>query len=187
MTNLVSFNCRRCITSSGARGSRRWEEVSTPTIRKAARINRKVTSERLGLSLTSPLRSPGKMKDTMLIILQAILDTFRLSQFRSLLIAPTPKKEDSNLNILALITHKKSSPTFASLAINPFARSAPSTACTRTTRCRPQERPSSKSEDCCRRTSKNWINRRAISWPRGTRERSKVESGAKTAERIKNT
>ena len=162
MTNLVSFNCRRCIINSGARGSRRSGEVSTPTIRRVARICRRMTSKRRGLSLTNPSRSPGSMKGMMLSTLPAILDTFRLSRSHSLLTAPTPKKEDISWNIHVQITQKKNSLTFVSLATNPFARSAPSTACIRTTRYRQQERPSSKSEVCCKKTSKNWIKRPTI-------------------------
>lgn len=123
----------------------------------------------------------------MLSTLPAILDTFRLSQSHSLLTAPTPKKEDISWNIHVLITQKKNSLTFAFLATNPSARSVPSTACTRTIRCRQQERPSSKSEACCRKTSKNWIKRLAIFWPLEIRERSKAESGVKTAEKTKST
>lgn len=162
MTNLASFNCRRCIINSGAKGSRKSEEVSTPTIRRAARINMKSTSKRQGLSLTNPSRIPGSMKGMMLSTPPAILDTFRLSQSHSLLTAPTPKKEDISWNIHVQITQKKNSLTFVSLATSPFALSAPSTACIRTTRYRLQERPSSKSEVCCRKTSKNWIKRPAI-------------------------
>ena len=187
MTSPASSNYRRCTISCGERGSRRWLGVSTPTIRRAARISRRTTSRRRGSSRMNPSRSPGSMKGMRSSTLQAILDIFRLSQSHSLLTAPTPKKEDITWTTRALITQKRNSLTFASRATSPSARNAPFTACIRTTRYRPPGRPSSRSGACCRKTSKNWTNRPATSWPLETRERSKAESGAKTAGRIKST
>lgn len=147
----------------------------------------RMTSRHQGLSLTNPSRNPEKMKGMRSIIPPVILDIFHLSQSHNLPIVPTPKKEDISCNIPALITQKKNSPTFASLATNPFARNAPSTECIKITRSKQQGKPSSRSGDCYRKTSRSWIKRLVISWSQETRERSKVKSGVKIAEKIKST